>query len=135
MSLILVMALQTAAVATPAAPAPPPARQRWAMIDTGAQRASGDGGPLDFDLARYRNAGSGSCSSAAGADVLVCGPRRGGAGAYPMEYWARIFGPEPPIRAEMDLGSGLQGRIYTEAVAMDRGAVSKRALIGIRTRF
>ena len=93
--------------------------------------------PTDFDLARYRTAGSGTCLPAAGAEVLVCGPRRGGAGAWPRDYldqWARIFAPRP-IRAEMDLGGNVQGRIYGEAVPMDRGAVSNRALIGIRWPF
>ena len=72
--------------------------------------------------------------AATGSDILVCGARRNG-GAYPMAYWARIYGPEPPIRAEMNLGRGVQGRAYTEAVPMDRGAVSNRAMIGLRTRF
>jgi hypothetical protein len=129
MSLHLFMALQTAAVATPAAPAPPPAGSRWAMVQSVVQEF-GRGGPAGFDLRR-----SGTCLTAAGSDVMVCGPRRGGAGAYPIDYWARIFGPEPPIRAEMDLGGDVQGRIYSEAVPMDRGAVSNRAMIGIRWPF
>ena len=132
MSLILFMALQTAAVATPAAPAPPPARPRWAMAANVVQEFS-RGSPGDFDLGRYP--GAGTCLPAAGSEVLVCGPRRAGAGAYPMAYSARIFGPEPPIRAEMGLGGNVQGRIYTDAVPMDRGAVSNRALVGIRLPF
>jgi hypothetical protein len=123
MSLMLVLSLQAAAMATPAAPAPSPAVTR------------GDGPlvPLAFDLARYRSQDGGGCGGAGGADVLVCGRRRGG--DYPMDHWARIFGPERPIRAEMDLGGGLQGRIYSDAVPMDRGAVSNRVMVGIRTRF
>jgi hypothetical protein len=138
MSLFLVLSLQAAAVATPAAPAPPPAdappeaaRPRWAMPALIA--TSGAGNPLAFDLDRFR--GSGSCLGVGAADVLVCGPRRSGGGGYPMAHWARIFGPEPPIRAEMNLARGVQGRVYNEAVPMDRGAVSNRALIGVRTRF
>lgn len=120
MSLVLALALQTA-VAIPAAPAPPPARPAFAM--------------LDFDLARYRPAdGDGRCAGAWAGDVLVCGPRRRG-GAYPIAYWARIFGPERPIRAEMNLGGNVQGRIHAEAVAMDRGAVSNRVMVGIRMPF
>jgi hypothetical protein len=130
MSLILVLALQAAA----AAPAPLPARPRWAMADRIAYAAGGPGDPLAFDLARIRPAGAGSCLGAPGSDVLVCGPRRSG-GAYPMDHWARIFGPPAPVRAEMDLGGNVQGRIHSEAVPMDRGAVSNRVMVGIRWPF
>jgi len=122
MSLILVLSLQAAAVASPAAPAAPP------------PPAPASVRPLDFDLAHYRSSESGTCLGAAGSDVLVCGRRRG-RGAYPIDYWDRIFGPERPIRAEMNLGGGVQGRVYTDAVPMDRGAVSERVLVGIRLPF
>src|SRR4051812_15014851 len=105
MSLVLVLSLQAAVVATPAASAPPPAAttnaRRWAMIAPAAQQDD----PLDFDLARYRGSGEGSCAGAAAGDVLVCGPRRG-RGDYPLAYWDRVFGPEPPLRAEVGLGGG-----------------------------
>lgn len=121
MSLILMMSLQAMAAANPPAPAAPPAPApaavRW----------------LDFDLARYRSSGSGTCLGAPASDVLVCG--RHGRGAYPIDYWDRIFGPERPIRAEMNLGGGVQGRVYTDAVPMDRGAVSERVLVGIKLPF
>ncbi len=138
MSLILVLSLQAAAVATPAASAPPPAAPpssgalRWAMIDPGAQRAAGNGDPLDFDLARYRD--TGSCGGAAGADVLVCAPRRG-RGDYPLERWDRIFGPEAPIRTEMRLGRGATGDVHVEQQEYSNGTVAKRAMVRIRTRF
>ena len=132
MSLILVLSLQAAAVATPAATAPPPAepRRRWAM----PVLVASDGGatPVAFDLERLRS--TATCRDGAAGDILVCGARRRG-GAYPLDHWARVFGPEPPLRAEMDLGRGVQGRIHAEAVPMDRGAVSNRVMIGIRTRF
>lgn len=119
MSLTLILALQ--AVAAPAAPASQPPRQ-------------GPAAALDFDLARYRPATEGEgCGGRGAADVLVCGRRRGG--AYPIEHWARIFGPEPPIRAEMGLGGNVTGRVYTDAVPMDRGAVSNRAMVGIKLPF
>lgn len=123
MSLSLVLALQAAAAVTPAPTDPP-----WAMPSLSASDV-----PADFDLARYQSA-DGRCDAAGAGDVLVCGPRRR-VNAYPMAYWARIFGPERPIRAEMDLGGGVQGRIHAEAVPMDRGAVSNRVMIGIGTRF
>ena len=139
MSLSLVLSLQAAAVATPAAPAPSPAAippasigQRWAMPVLIAR--DGAATRIAFDLERLRTAGPATCRGGAAGDILVCGPRRGG-GAYPLAYWARVFGPEPPIRAEMDLGGGVQGRIHSEAVPMDRGAVSNRVMVGIRTRF
>lgn len=130
MSLILVLSLQAAAVATPAASAPPPAsRPGWALVDPRLRQFGPDLGA--FDLAGIR---SGGCRGAAEAEVLVCAPRRG-RGDYPLDYWDRVFGPEGPIRAEMNLGGGVQGRVYTDAVPMDRGAVSNRVLVGIKLPF
>ena len=133
--LVLVLSLQAAAVATPAAAAPPP-------VAPAAHWAAGSGGLPDFDLARYRSASAGSCGSLAGADVLVCGPRHG-RGDYPLEYWDRIFGPAPPLRAEMGLGGGAVGDIHAERPAsaydngtsFDRGAVANRVMVGIRMPF
>ena len=136
MSLVLVLSLQAAAVATPAAPAPPPAvaGQRWAMIDPAAQRAAGEGDPLDFDLARYRASGEGSCAGAGAGDVLVCGPRRG-RGDYPLDYWDRVFGPERPIRAEVGLGGGATGDIHVEEHDFGNGRVARRVMVGIKLPF
>ena len=122
MSLSLVLALQAAAAPPAAAPAP----QRWVVPVLAA------GSTLDFDLARYRPAG-GRCSGAGAGEVVVCG-RRGGAGDYPLAQWAQIFAPRP-VRAELDLGGNVRGRIHAEAVPMDRGAVSNRVMIGIISRF
>jgi hypothetical protein len=138
MSLILVLSLQAAAVATPAAPAPPPAAPtsapRWALIDPAAQRAQGQGDPLDFDLARYRGSGDGSCAGAAAGDVLVCGPRRRG-GNYPLDHWARIFGPERPIRAEVGLGGGATADLHAEQHDFGNGRVANRVMVGIKLPF
>jgi hypothetical protein len=134
MSLILVLSVQMAAVATPAAPAPPPASDpRWAMpAMTGAD---GSPTPLAFDLARYRSEGGGGCAGAGAADILVCGPRRSG-GAYPLDHWARIFGPEPPIRAEMGLGGGATANIHAERHDFnDRGRSANRVMVGIKLPF
>lgn len=129
MSLILVLSLQAAAVATPAASAPPPAiRPGWTLVDPGVLQFGPD--LRTFDLAGIRGGG---CRGAAGVEVLVCAPRRGN--GYPIDYWARFFPPEGPIRAEMNLGNGIQGRLYTDAVPMDRGAVSNRVLVGIKLPF
>jgi hypothetical protein len=45
------------------------------------------------------------------------------------------LGGARPTRAEVDLGGNVQGRVHAEAVAMDRGAVSNRVMIGIRWPF
>ena len=120
MSLFLVLSLQTAAVTSPAPPATSPTVEpRIAAID--------------FDLARIRSEG-GDCGGGAAGEVLVCGRRRSG-GAYPLDHWDRIFGPERPIRAEMGLGGNLTGRIYSDAVPMDRGLVSNRVMVGIKLPF
>ena len=138
MSLVLVLSLQAAAVATPAAPTPPPAvttgGPRWAMIDPAAQRAAGQSDPLDFDLARYRGGGEGNCAGAAAGDVLVCGPRHG-RGDYPLDYWDRIFGPERPLRAEVGLGGGATGDIHAEQHDFGNGRVAQRVMVGIKLPF
>jgi hypothetical protein len=135
MSLILVLSLQAAAVATPAASAPPPADPlRWAMIDPRAQRAAGNDDPLDFDLARYRSEGMGRCAGVAGAEVLVCGPRHG-RGDYPLEYWDRIFGPEAPIRTAMGLGGGATGDLHVESQDYSNGTHANRVMVGIKLPF
>lgn len=124
MSLILLLSVQAAAVATPG----------WAMPVTG--RADGDAALSNFDLARYRSQDDGGCAGGGGnTDVVVCGRRRARAvDRRMMDYWASIYTPGP-IRAETGLGGGLQGRAYLEDAPMDRGAISHRALIGVRTRF
>ena len=133
MSLILALGLQAAAVATPAAPAPPPAATtnapRWAMIAPAAQQ----GDPLDFDLARYRASGEGSCAGAGAGDVLVCGPRRG-RGDYPLDYWDRVFA-EPPLRAEVGLGGGATGDVHVEQHDFGNGRVARRVMVGIKLPF
>lgn len=121
MVLTLILAVQAVA-----APAPPAAAPRWAVI--------APAGTIDFDLARYGAVRDSSCLGGADGDVLVCGRRRGGTGSYDLDRWAAIFAPRP-IRAEMDLGGNVQGRIHAEAVAMDRGAVSNRVMLGIRMPF
>lgn len=139
MSLILVLSLQAAAVATPAASAPPPAAAspgalRWAMIDPRAPQAAGNDDPLDFDLARYRSEGNGSCGGVAGAEVLVCGPRHG-RGDYPLEYWDRVFGPEAPIRTVMGLGGGATGDVHVESQDYSNGTHANRVMVGIKLPF
>jgi len=121
MVLTLILAVQAAA--TPATPAAGP---RWAVV--------APAGAIDFDLARYSARQDESCPGAVAGEVLVCARRRGGSGAYPLDYWAAVFA-DRPIRAEMDLGGNVQGRIHAEAVAMDRGAVSNRVMVGIRMPF
>jgi hypothetical protein len=122
MSLILVLSLQAAVGATPAAPVPPPS----------------DGPPIaavDFDLARYRPPEGAGCLGGGGeAGVLVCGRR--GRGDYPMDYWDRIFGPERRIRAELGLGGGATGNVHVEQHEFsDRGLVANRVMVGIKLPF
>lgn len=131
MALTLILALQAAATAHPAA-APPTGGPGWAMADPSALRGLGDA--LAFDLARYRG-GDGACAGAAAGDVLVCGRLRHGGGDYPLAYWARVFGPEPPIRAEMGLGGGATGDVHVEQQEYSNGTVAKRVMVGIRLPF
>lgn len=131
MALTLILALQAAAPASPAA-APPTDGPRWAMAAPSALRGLGE--PAAFDLARYRG-GDGACAGAAAGDVLVCGRLRHGGGDYPLAYWARIFGPERPIRAETGLGGGATGDVHVEQHEYSNGTVANRVMVGIRMPF
>ena len=136
MSLIVTLSLQAAAVATPAVPAPPPASgPGWAMPALIAR--DGGGTSLAVDIERLRSGSGGGCIGAAPGDVFVCGPRRAGRGDYPLAMWDRIYAPRP-IRAQTNLGPHADARVYTEQrdfSSQDRGAVSNRVMIGLRTRF
>jgi hypothetical protein len=94
--------------------------------------------PIDFDLSRVGRSLAGPiavrrCAPGDAETIIVCGRRS--EGGYPLAEWALVFPPEGPLRAETGLGGGVTGRIHTEAVALDRGAVSNRAMIGISTAF
>lgn len=110
MSLALLIGLQAAAAAAPAAE------------------------PSDFDLARYRRSEAQDCGTPGAAEILVCG-RRLNQATGPSAEMERRYGPRPLGKAEIGLGGGLVGRAFTESVAMDRGAVSKRLMIGIKLPF
>ena len=92
---------------------------------------------IDFDLARYRAAGfdlgfgQRGCRRS-GDEILVCGRRD--AGAYPLERMERLYGPRR-LMAELGIAGTLRGDIHSEAVPMDRGAVSNRVLIGLHLPF
>ena len=114
MSLMLMAALQAAAVAEPVVRS-------------------------DFDLADLRSADRQGldprrgCSRSGVDEILVCGrPQR--REDYPMEEMARLFAADP-IVAEMRLGGNATGRAFVESVALDRGAVSHRVMIGITLPF
>lgn len=119
MSLTLMLALQAAA--TPAAPP--------ALV------------PVDFDLARYRPldfdpgiaSRSRACAAAETGTILVCGRRPAG-GAYPMAEMARLFA-ERRLVAETRLFGNVIGDVHGESVALDRGAVSNRAMVRLRVPF
>ena len=117
MSLTLILALQAAA---PAAAAPIP-------IDFDLARVR----PTPFDLAAMR--GSAGCRRDGAGAILVCGRRPGG-GAFPFAEMARRYAVGP-IVAETGLGGGARGSLAAEAVALDRGAVSNRAMVRIRLPF
>src|ERR1043166_4564747 len=110
MPLALVLAFQAAAV-----PVPAPLLQ------------------LDFDLARYRAPELGlpgrTCDRSDPSAITVCARR--GAGAYPLAEMARIYEPRRLV-AEMGVAGNLSANVHLDGVAMDRGAISKRVLIGLR---
>lgn len=119
MSLALLLALQSVpaappAPATPAPPAPAPA-------------------PLavDFDLAQVKPADR--CASEGDvSEILVCGRRPGG--TYDLAKWARVF-ETGPLRAETAIGRRATAGAYVESAAMPGGAVSKRAMVGVKIKF
>lgn len=92
---------------------------------------------IDLDLARYRagfatGLDRSACEHGGGDAIVVCGRRD--AGAYPLERMERLYGPRR-LMAEIGIAGALRGDIHTEAVPMDRGAVSNRVLIGLRLPF
>ena len=115
MALTFLLALQAAA-----APAPP-------LLD------------IDFDLARYSQAGPALSTSACRRDdpsaIVVCARRSGG--AYPLAAMARIYGPEAHIVAETRLIGNVIGGVHVERgdIASDRGAVPNRIMVGLRLPF
>jgi len=122
MSLALLLGLQAAPPAAPAASAP---------LDVL---------PIAFDIAALgrRPAGltwSNRCEASGGEVIVVCGTLGSGAAPLDMEALARLFEPKRRIVAEASLGGGVTGRTYVEAYPLDRGAVSNRAMIGIRLPF
>lgn len=113
MSLTFMLALQAAAAPAPALP------------------------EIDFDLARYSRIefgpGRDACRRDA-SEIVVCARR--GAGAYPLEEMARIFGPERRLVAETRLIGNLVGGVWVENASMeDRGVVSNRIMVGLRLPF
>ena len=110
----------------------------WLALQAASATAPAGLVPVDFDLARLRRPLAGPvaaprCASGDATAIVVCGRRSGG--GYPLAEWARIFPPDGPLRAETSLGDGATGRIHAESVALDRGAVSQRAMIGVAIRF
>jgi hypothetical protein len=119
MSLMLIAALQAAAA--------PPAPQ-------GVARS-------DFDLADVRPAQQGGlsihgwrgCARSGTDEILVCG-RRPTRDEYPIEEMERRY-EEEPLVAEMSIGGTMVGRAFVDSVALDRGAVSTRAMVGVAVPF
>ena len=117
MSLVLILALQAAAPASPPAP----------LV-----------APIDFDLARYRSGEPGLAlpgrdCAAGGAAIVVCGRRRSG-GAYPLEEMERLFA-QGTLVAETGLVGAMRGRAYVESVEFPSGQVSNRVMVGIKLPF
>lgn len=122
MSLSLLLGLQAAVPGAPAASAP------LEVL------------PIAFDIAALARqpqslTWSNRCERSGGSVIVVCGNLGSGAAPLDMEALARIFEPNRRIVAEASLGGGVIGRTYVEAVPLDRGAVSNRAMIGIRLPF
>lgn len=105
MSLVLLLALQSASPAPAAPPAPL---------------------PVEFDLAHVKPGGR--CAPAAdGTEILVCGRRP--STAYDLEKGARLF-ERGPLRAEKGIAPGTTVGAYVESVVMPDSTVSKRAMVG-----
>ena len=86
---------------------------------------------IDFDLRAL--AGARGCSAGEPADILVCGRRRA-APDYPIEAAERMFRTEPLV-AEIRLSGNFRGDVQVESVQLDRGAVSRRAMVRVRIPF
>jgi hypothetical protein len=110
----------------------------WFLAFQAAAAPAPAPGPLqlDFDLARLAPAELGMtgrpCDRGGPSAIVVCGRRT--AGAYPLAEMARIFEPGRLV-AETRLAGNITGNVHVESVAMDRGAVSNRAMVGLRLPF
>jgi len=117
MSLVLLLAFQSApsVPAAPPAPAPAPAAPL----------------AVEFDLAEAKPADR--CYAARdGSEILVCGRRP--STAFDLEKWARVY-ERGPLRAEKGIAPGVIARVYTDSAPMPGGAVSKRAMVGVKVKF
>lgn len=87
----------------------------------------------DFDLAKYRPsaAADGRCSGRNDTEIVVCGRR--GDGYRVKEMDSRYS--EKPVRAEVDLGGGATAKAYLEQVELPGGQISRRVMVGVKTKF
>lgn len=110
----------------------------WSLlIAFQAAASSAPAGPLpvEFDLKTHKPApdpeGAAACAQQNASDIVVCGRR--GQGYRVPELDGRY--DEKPLRAEIGIGGGATLRGYVESVEFPNGQVSKRAMIGIKTKF
>jgi len=89
--------------------------------------------PVDFDLAIYQPSPSEGCGSQDPGEIVVCG-RRPLRNEYPLEEMERLFTPRPLV-AERSLGGSSTARAFVESAEMPGGQVSKRFMIGVKSRF
>ena len=93
---------------------------------------------IDFDLARFHPAEAGllglgrTCRAGHPEAITVCGRRSGG--AYPLDEMALVFEPRP-LRAERNVAHNMTADAHVEAVPLDRGAVSNRAMVRLKLGF
>jgi hypothetical protein len=118
----MVVAILLALQAAPAAVGPVPTGMAAVDFDLGAVGTAA----LETGLPRR-------CAAPDGETIIVCG-RRGAGNDYPFDDMARRFAPRP-LDAELRLFGDVTARPALEAVALDRGAVSRRIMLRVRVPF
>ncbi len=94
--------------------------------------------PSDFDLGTIRRPGRNllttrrDCEVADGEAIIVCGRRE--PETYPLDAWARRFATQP-LLAETRLVGNVIGDVHAESAPLDRGAISQRIMVRVRTSF
>lgn len=122
MAVAILLALQAAPAAVGPVAAAPPAGVAAVDFDLATV------GTTAFDAALPRR-----CAAPDGETIVVCGRRLAG-NDYPFDEMARRFAPRP-LDAEVRLFGDATARPALEAVALDRGAVSRRIMLRVRVPF
>jgi hypothetical protein len=92
-----------------------------------------EGTAAQADYPQLRIPGQRDCARSDEDEIVVCGSRqkneRYRLPPLPSEY------EKGPLKAEAGLGGGVTGNAYLDSEQLANGVISKRVMIGIKTKF